>query len=122
MRNTEQKTLILNIINGSTSHPKVEEIYTEAKKVIPSISLGTIYRNLNSLVAAGLIIRLNIDDVARYDNLNYIHDHFHCYKCLTIIDVFDRANMDHSKIGGHEVHDCSIIYKGICAKCLREGK
>lgn len=118
MRNTRQKSLILNIINGSTNHPSAQEIYEQALKVIPNISLGTVYRVLCDFVDERKIIKLKIDNIVRYDNLNYIHDHFHCNKCNTITDIYERPNLDYSKIGDYEVHECEIVYQGVCSRCL----
>ena len=50
MRNTKQNSLIFNIINNSYSHLDAYSIYELCKKEIPNISLGTVYRNLTSLV------------------------------------------------------------------------
>ena len=50
MRNTKQKEIILNIVNNSSNHLNANSIYLKAKEVMPNISLGTVYRNLNNLV------------------------------------------------------------------------
>lgn len=120
MRNTKQKNLILNIINESKSHPTAQDIYEESRKIIPNISLGTVYRILNGLFLDKKIIKIKIDNIARYDNVNCIHDHFHCYNCLSIIDIFERKSLDLSGIGEHKVYNYSIIYKGICKECLKK--
>ena len=36
-------------------HPTAEEIYDKAAQGCPNLSLGTVYRNLNSLVEACLL-------------------------------------------------------------------
>jgi len=50
-RNTKQRAVILDILKKGGYHPTAEAIYHEARKVIPNISLGTVYRNLNFLRA-----------------------------------------------------------------------
>ena len=54
---TKQRQLILDIINRSCSHPSAEEIYREAKQIMPSIALGTVYRNLGLMAKDGEIRR-----------------------------------------------------------------
>ena len=48
-RSTKQRAAILEILRKSGFHPTAEAIYREARKVLPNISLGTVYRNLNFL-------------------------------------------------------------------------
>ena len=62
MRNTKQRELILNIINNSYNHPSAYDIYLECKKIIPNISLGTVYRNLNTLIETNSIQKIKTTD------------------------------------------------------------
>ena len=49
-------------------HPTADYIYEVLKKELPSISLATVYRNLNQLAANGIIRRLDrLDDVVVND-------------------------------------------------------
>lgn len=118
MRNTKQKDLILKIINNSCTHPNTNEIYETARKEIPNISLGTVYRILNNLVEKGKIRSIKtMDDIHHYDNVNHKHDHFICIKCGLIEDV-EKINKDLEIINNNQVLDCDITYKGICKKCI----
>ncbi len=49
MSMTKQRQLIKEIIYSSDRHLTAEEIFTEARKSMPSIALGTVYRNLGKL-------------------------------------------------------------------------
>ena len=49
MRFSQQRETIKNVVRGTNSHPTAEWVYTQTKKVIPNISLGTVYRNLKTL-------------------------------------------------------------------------
>ena len=70
MRNTKQRKMILEIINNSYNHPTAYMVYQECTKILPNISLGTVYRNLNTLVSSGEIQRLDIpNQMTRYDKL-----------------------------------------------------
>lgn len=121
MRETKQKELILNIINNSTSHLTAEGIYEEARKVISNISLGTIYRNLNTLVNNKEIISLKTKEgITRYDNVKVPHQHFVCEKCHKVIDVFDNVKLNKNILPNCKVIDYEIKYKGICSDCLKK--
>lgn len=121
MRNTKQKELILSIINNSTEHLSADEVYDKAQKEISNISLGTIYRVLNSLVDQGkaIIIKSN-DGVNHYDNTIRKHSHFICDECYKIIDVFDSINISHHILPDCKLLNCEIIFHGICQNCLRK--
>ena len=69
IRMTEQRKLILNILRSTKSHPTADWIYQEARKEIPNISLGTVYRNLKILVQAGEILEMDFGSgYSRYDS------------------------------------------------------
>lgn len=88
-RNTRQRALILDILRGTQAHPTAEAIYKEARRTMPNISLGTVYRNLNFLRAQGLVreVRSNDDASSRFEGACEPHAHFHCQVCLTVHDI-----------------------------------
>ena len=68
-RNTRQRQLVLEAVQELCDHPTAEEIYDAAVKECPGLSLGTVYRNLNSLVDAGRVRRVSIPGKAdRFDH------------------------------------------------------
>lgn len=89
-RNTRQRTVILDILRMSESaHPTADLIYREARKVLPNISLGTVYRNLNFLREEGLVheIRSNTEASSRFEYHRPPHAHFHCTSCQAVVDI-----------------------------------
>lgn len=121
MRHTRQKDLILQIVSQNYSHPTAKEIYDECKQVIPDISLGTIYRNLNILVNKGEIKRLKMpNNVDRFDHVHNKHAHFICLKCGNIIDVMEMKLDSFTGLGSNKVIDYEINFKGVCEECLKK--
>ena len=119
MRNTRQRNLVLDIINNSYNHPTAYQVYEECIKEIPNISLGTVYRNLNTLVSLGEIQRLDISNgITRYDKL-IKHSHFVCVKCNKIIDINEKVDYN-EYVGDNKVLNCKVTYEGICKKCLEK--
>lgn len=118
MRNTKQRQMVLDIINNSYNHPTAYMVYQECIKILPNISLGTVYRNLNALVSLGKIQRLDVpNQMVRYDKI-ISHDHFVCLECGNIIDL-NRSNIVYDDmINGNKVLECKISYEGICFDCL----
>ena len=60
MRYSKQRELVMQTVQNLCDHPTAEEIYDTAAKECPGLSLGTVYRNLNSLVEAGRVRRVSI--------------------------------------------------------------
>lgn len=120
MRKTKQRNVILDIVNNSCEHLTAYQICDAASGVIPNISLGTVYRNLSNLTSDGLIRRLEVNGIDRFDR-NTLHAHFICIECGGIIDVYDNNLFTHEYINGNLVMDYDIKIKGICKKCM-EGR
>ena len=65
---TRQRELIYDIIMSAPVHRTAEEIYDLARRQMPSLARGTVYRNLGILVQSGQIRKLEMPDApARYD-------------------------------------------------------
>src|SRR5512138_903636 len=88
-RNTRQRTIILDILRDEGTHLTAEAIYQEARKSLPNISLGTVYRNLNFLSRQGLVheIRSNSAPCSRFEGHHPPHAHFHCKNCNNVLDI-----------------------------------
>ena len=82
MKQTRQKTLILNQISNRDDHPTVEMIHKELLLIDPHISLATVYRNLNTYALKGKIKKIEIPNAKdRFDWTLIRHDHAICFKC-----------------------------------------
>lgn len=123
-RYSKQRETILEILRNTKSHPTAATIYEEARKTIPNISLGTVYRNLAELDAAGTIISLKVSDGSdHFDATAAPHPHLYCRKCQKIIDLdlsfadqFIKQCADCSKT---EIDSHSIILFGKCSDCCK---
>ncbi len=116
---TKQRETILQILREHRNHPTALEIYDLAKRVIPEISLSTIYRTLKEMVERGEITELHIEGEtkARYD-LNYDnHAHFKCRDCGRIFDI---DIMFPLKLVGFKVEKMDIYIYGLCSECAKK--
>jgi Fur family transcriptional regulator, peroxide stress response regulator len=84
-RLTRPRCAVLEVVRGE-SHPTAEVVHRLVRRQLPRVSLGTIYRNLRLLAAAGLIKELP-KPYARFDGNTREHHHFTCASCRSIIDV-----------------------------------
>ncbi|WP_187647204.1 Fur family transcriptional regulator [Nitrosophilus labii] len=123
LKATPQRLAILNYLNHKT-HPTIEEIFEEIRKSFPSISLATIYKNINTLKDVGIVMELNPGGKLKYD-IN-INPHFHgvCEKCGNIEDFYDedviKACKDKLKKSMNKNIDrLNITLSMVCEKCAK---
>lgn len=120
MRYSKQRELILNVVNH-LDHPSADEIYQKCTEMMPNISLGTVYRNLNNLVINSELIQIKgLDNVVRYDDTLIDHGHILCTKCHKITDIMDEdVNSLKTKIKqkGFILEHYNISLIGICKNC-----
>ena len=125
---SKQREDLLNILKNSSSHPTAEELYEKTKEKIPSVSRGTVYRNLKDLVDEGYIIKISMASGAdRYDYIHKKHNHIICKSCGTVKDFeynFDLEDVKQSVIKQTEVSPLldGVIMYGICEKCKKKLK
>lgn len=89
---------------------------------MPSISLGTVYRNLRLLVEEGKLREVQFaGDVARYDGMLERHEHFYCTECRTVIDLPARSRSkairEVERSIGVTVEQYRVDYEGLCGAC-----
>ena len=123
-RATRQLATVYEVLQGDHSHPSADEIYQRVRRTLPRISLGTVYRNLQRLVAEGKIRMFLLGErMARYDPMMAEHDHFICQQCGRIEDILlernRRVNLAPLVSRGFTVTAHSLAVHGLCQKCGR---
>jgi len=86
-RNTKQLELIWFAVKDEASHPTADQIYDQVRKKSSHISLGTVYRNLQKLVADEKLQVLMVGRAQHFDPLVARHQHFICESCDRVFDV-----------------------------------
>lgn len=124
-RMTKQKRIILDVLRSVDSHPTAEWIYHEARKQIPGISLGTVYRNLNLLRDNGEIMELSYGSgQSHYDGTADNHYHFRCSDCGGIFDLdLPQLRTIEQKAGqktGHRIEGHRLEFFGQCRYCREQ--
>ena len=115
---TKQQLMIRRLLEQSVTHPTAEELYLEAKKEMPNISMGTVYRNLGQMAEEGLIRRLHFaEHPDHYDKNVHPHDHAICVKCGYITDV--QVKSIHNLI--ENAPDMDILSYELSIQCICAG-
>ncbi len=126
-KTSRQRDLILSIVRSTKSHPTADWVYSEARKKISNISLGTVYRNLGHLVSEGKIQELVFDKGSnRYDGDLRDHYHVNCLNCGKIEDVPHVLPRTESKevetLTGYQIIHHHLAFCGLCPDCRMKQK
>ena len=122
-KQTPQRLAIVDFLKDNKNHPSVEDIYKSVSRQFPTISLATVYNNLQTLKQLGMVRELTINpDKKHYDpNISH-HNHLICMECKQIIDIninFELNIPEESKCG-FEITGNHIEFYGICSDCRKK--
>lgn len=120
IRLSHQRLKVLEYVANNRCHPTVEQIYSHLHDDIPTLSKTTVYNTLNTLVDAGMVKQITIEDnEVRYDIDTESHGHFKCESCGSIYDFEINIDSYNSKdLQGFKINHKDVYFKGICPKCI----
>ncbi len=124
LKYSRQRESIQNYLSSSFNHPTADMVYMHVKNEYPSISLGTVYRNLNLLVELGRAIKITTPNGGdRYDGQVIAHNHFICSNCGEVIDLEMNKISKIDVLGGSaftgEIESHSTVFFGKCPSCIK---
>lgn len=121
-RYSKQREEIYSVLKNTVTHPTAEWIYEQVRKLDPTVSLGTVYRNLAKLKDCGQIIALDTADNKRhYDACIKPHGHFVCECCQKVFDVWEMPDLpEELEENGYLTKKTNIVYYGICRECNKK--
>ena len=122
LRQSRQRDVVLAVVRQTMDHPTADWVFKEARRRMPKISLGTVYRNLKQLADAGLIREIHSGgQQARFDGNTGRHYHIRCLGCGRVNDLpmsidlrleQEAGRAMNYRILGHEVE-----VQGLCPLC-----
>lgn len=127
LRMTPQRAVLLAALGRMSHHPTADELYRRVRKVLPSVSPATVYRNVQTLARARVITTLErAGDALRYDPNPDEHHHFICSRCGRVLDVYlssvaYRFDAPGSGLRGAQIESCELQLRGICSRCRGRG-
>ncbi len=87
---TPQRVAIYEAVVNLKNHPTAEKVADYIRPNHPNISVGTVYKVLNSFVEHKLLKKVKTDkDVMRYDAILPQHHHLYCIDTERIEDFED---------------------------------
>jgi len=122
---TKQRRSVLRVIRESERHLTANEVFDDARRLLPGISFATVYNSLRYLTNEGLIGEIRFGkDANLYDRKLTPHDHAICTKCGELVDI----EMEHpqelinraAKISKFKPESLEFTLRGICSKCAED--
>jgi len=118
---TPQRLAIYEALQGNGTHPTAEAIFDRIRAAMPTVSLATVYKTLNELVALGELRRFDINGVSHFDERTDAHAEVVCLKCDTIVDVASPGTPPAPSIPGFEIIGQTQTFYGYCSHCRQIG-
>jgi Fur family transcriptional regulator, peroxide stress response regulator len=123
---THQRLAIFEALASSREHPSAEQLHTAVQRRIPTLSLATVYKNLEALKAIGAVVDVNpLHEQARYESAlpgtgaGHPHHHLVCTSCKKVRDLHD-SDLDRLRVRdaqGFEVRAVRVQAEGLCPDC-----
>ena len=121
-KRSKQRERMLELLGQTEIHPTADWLYQQLKQEFPSLSMGTVYRNLNILSKQKLIQKLPFGSTHdRYEAKKSPHYHLVCEKCGCVQDFdmpqYAKINEQAQKMSGFDISSHRIDFFGICERC-----
>ena len=120
LKATPQRLAIIDAISIN-GHISIEELYKIMVEKFTSISLATIYKNINIMLENSFIQEVKIpNNKSIYELVKEGHSHLLCTLCGEIQDIsldLDSIVQETSQISGFKIVSADIVLSGICKKC-----
>ena len=122
-RSTQQRQLILEIIEQAGRHVDADEIYQQVRQKSPNISLSTVYRSLQLFKDLGLVEEHQLNGIRRYyeSTPQSRHHHMVCLRCGQVFEfTCPSTERIKSRLGreeGFKVTGVDVCLVGYCPEC-----
>ncbi len=117
---TPQRLAILHIISKH-GHINIDTLYSEIKEQFGSISLATIYKNINSMTEAKLLAEVKLPNAKSvYEVVKEGHAHLKCEICGKIEDMIIDTNSifgEISQVHHFKINYSDVVLSGVCKNC-----
>ena len=127
---THQRLAIFEALASSREHPSAEQLHKAVQRRIPTLSLATVYKNLEALKAIGAVADVNpLHEHGRYEaalpgtGAGQAHHHLVCVSCKKVRDLHD-SDLDRLRVRdaqGFDVRAVRVQAEGLCPDCRTRG-
>ena len=104
-------------------HMNIDDLYKKLLSKFPSVSLATIYKNINAMVEKVFLSEVKIpNSKSVYELVKAEHAHLVCSCCGNIEDIMlDPSSIinEVSTLSTFKIDSTNIVLSGICPKCKK---
>ena len=104
-------------------HMNIDDLYKKLLSKFPSISLATIYKNINAMIEKVFLSEVKIPNTKSvYELVKTEHAHLVCSCCGAIEDIkLDPSSIlnEVSTLSSFKIDSTNIVLSGICPKCSK---
>jgi len=119
---TPQRLAIVEELNHK-GHMNIDDLYTSLLKKFPSISLATIYKNVNAMLEKIFLNEVKIpNQKSVYELTKEEHSHVVCKSCNAIMDIkLDTTKLlaEATQLTQFNLDEGSVVFTGTCPKCSK---
>lgn len=121
---TKQRQAVLQVIREAEAHLTANEVFEDARRLLPGISFATVYNSLRYLKNEGLIGEVRFGtDAARYDRNLTRHDHASCNKCGKLVDlemeIPEQLVKKAAMLSRFKAESVELTLHGLCPNCFK---
>lgn len=121
---TAQRQAVLRVIRESNEHLTANEVFEDARRLLPSISFATVYNSLRYLKDAEYIAEISFGNGAsRFDPLTSRHDHAICTNCGKLVDMEIELPPEvvnfAAEFSKFKIESIELTLHGLCPKCSK---
>lgn len=121
---TRQRKAIIEVLMDNRRPLTVQELYSQVKKKMPSISQDTVYRNMEVLAQINAVNRIRVRGGDRFELDNIHHHHFICLECGEVSCLegcpIGPKQLAQARDHGFKVTHHRFELSGYCTRCQGE--
>ncbi len=118
---TPQRIAIVEVMEHE-GHASVREIFEKIRQKFPTLSLATVYKNINAMLESDFIRELKIvGQDAKYELASAPHAHMICTACGKVEDIMIDTETLLKEVGEashYRIEHEMLQFFGICPTCL----
>ena len=117
---TPQRLEIVNILERH-GHINIDDLYVELKVGFPSVSLATVYKNINLMLEKKFVLEVQIQDKKNvYELAKKEHSHVICTECNAVQDIYvdtKKLFAEVTQMSHFSLQSSNITFNGFCLTC-----
>ena len=120
LKATPQRLAILEVIDAH-GHINIDNLYDKIKDKFSSISLATIYKNINAMTKSSLLFEVKLpNEKSVYEMVKDKHSHLLCKDCGDVTDIkisIKELESEVSQDHNFTIDQSDLVFSGKCERC-----